>query len=70
MDGTKSVTDTTDLLIESGRQASCLDRSLFVRINGPNRKENPGGSKIYTERESLIPKEQGFLSNVNQLRVS
>ena len=47
-----------------------MGRSPFERIDGPNRKENPGGSKIYTERESLIPKEQGFLSNVNQLRVS
>ena len=41
-----------------------------MKCNGPNRNENPGGSRIYIELESLIPKGQGFLSNVNQLRVS
>ncbi|MBI2499246.1 hypothetical protein HYV88_03310 [Candidatus Woesearchaeota archaeon] len=49
MDGAKSVTDTIDFLNECGRQAFCLGRSFFVRLNGPNRKENPGSSRIYTE---------------------
>ena len=70
MDGAKSITDTTDILTDSGRQALFVGRSLFVRTDGPQRNENPGNSKIYTEWESLIPKGQGFLSNVNQLRVS
>ena len=70
MDGAKSVTDTTDIRKDSGRQAFFLDRSFSVRIGGPKRNENPGNSRIYTEWEPLIPKGQGFLSNVNQLRVS
>ncbi len=70
MDGAKLVTDTTDICKDSGRQAFYVGRSFFVKENGPHKKENPGNSRIYTGRESLIPKGQGFLSNVNQLRVS
>ena len=49
MDGAKLVTDTIDFINECGRQASCKDRSFFVRRDGPYRNENPGGSRIYTE---------------------
>ncbi len=47
-----------------------MGKNLFVKEGEPYRKENPGRSRIYTEWDSLIPQEQGFLSNVVQLRVS
>ena len=34
------------------------------------RNENPGGSRILAVGESLSPKGQGFLGNVDQPRVS
>ena len=41
-----------------------------MKDGGPGRNENPGGSRIRAELESLSPKGQGFLDNVNQSRVS
>ena len=65
MDGAKSFTDTTGSSNGSGRQAFCLSRNFFERISGSSRNENPGSSRIDTELESLVPKGQGFLSNID-----
>ncbi len=46
MDGAKVVTDTSDILTNSGRQARWLDRSLLERVGGPDSDEHPGGSRI------------------------
>ena len=46
MDGTKSVTDTIGVLIDSGRQVSRLSRSQYVSAGGSSGNKNPGGSKI------------------------
>ena len=46
MDGTKSVTDTIGVFIDSSRQVSCLSRSQLVSVDGSNRNKTPGGSKI------------------------
>ena len=43
---------------------------MLERVCEPHRNENPGSSKILAELESLSPKGQGFLDNVNQSRVS
>ena len=45
MDGAKLVADTVDLSNECGRQASWLGRSMFEKMCGPTRIENPGGSR-------------------------
>ena len=68
MDGTKLVADTLDLCKEGGRLAFWLGRSMSERICGPIRKENPGGSRSRAVLESLPPKGQGFLDNVDQSR--
>jgi len=65
MDGAKSVTDTTDLCKECGRQAFCLGESIFERRCEPCRNENPGGSRIIALLESVPLKGQGFLDNTN-----
>jgi hypothetical protein len=44
MDGTKSITDTSDSE-KSGRQAFCSGRSVPERGHGPSRNENPGDSR-------------------------
>ena len=54
----------------SGRLAHCGGRSYYENNGGPCSDENPGISKILVERDSLPPKGQGFLGNVNQPRVS
>lgn len=48
MDGTKLFTDVLDLhfFSVSGREASCVDRSIFVRMCGPLRNEDPVGSSM------------------------
>ena len=51
-------------------KAFCEGRSIFERVYGPYRNENPGGSKIIVECESPPLKGQGFLDNENQSRVS
>ena len=43
---------------------------MSEKICGSAGNENPGGSRIVTELESLPPKGQGFLGNANQPRVS
>jgi len=43
---------------------------MFERICRSVGNENPGGSRIVTELESLPPEGQGFLGNANQPRVS
>ena len=45
MDGAKSVTDTSDIRKDCGRQASCLSKTFFVRGKESSRNENPGGSR-------------------------
>ena len=45
MDGAKTVTDTIDNRKVCGRQALCLGRTIFAKEWGPNRDENPGGSR-------------------------
>ena len=47
-----------------------MGRSLFVRIDGPHRNENPGESRKKAQSKSESLKGQGFPSNVNQLGVS
>ena len=44
MDGAKLVTDTIDYN-NNDRQASCEGRTLFLRIMGPRKNENPGSSR-------------------------
>ena len=70
MDGAKAITDTTDQSKTRGRQAFCEGKNISEKRYEPRRNENPGSSKILAERESLSPKGQGFLDNVDQSRVS
>jgi len=46
MDGAKLVTDTIEFCKKFGRQAFCLDRSVSAKMHGPDRNEDPGGSRI------------------------
>lgn len=49
MYGSKFTTDTTDFFyanIKNGRKAYVLSRSIFVKIYGSLRSENPGVSSI------------------------
>jgi hypothetical protein len=68
MDGAKLIADTVDRRKACGRQAFWSGRSMFEKICGPIRIENPGGSRSRAVRESLPPKGQGFLDNVDQSR--
>ena len=43
---------------------------MSEKVCEPSRNENPGGSRIGAELESLSLKGQGFLDNANQSRVS
>ena len=70
MHGAKLATDTLDDRKICGRQAFCSGRSMSARIYGPTRIEDPGGSRILAELESLSPEGQGFLGNANQPRVN
>ncbi|KHO53586.1 MAG: hypothetical protein QT09_C0012G0084 [archaeon GW2011_AR18] len=54
----------------NGRQVFCIGRSFHVSGDGLYGNNNPGSSRIETECDSLIPKGQGFLGHVSQLRVS
>ena len=72
MEETKPATDTPDYSVEqnSGREASCADRSLGVSSSRPRRIENPAESSSIAGRESQSPKGCGFASNGYQLAVS
>lgn len=61
MDGAKPAAETTALLCKEqwGKQASCLDRSLAVKPDGPGRNENPGNSKRVLLENSKCRKGQG-----------
>jgi hypothetical protein len=49
----------------SGRQASVLRRSVFVRMHGAGRNADLGASKIRLRRERAAPQEQGFLGTID-----
>ena len=51
MEGTKLATDTLDCE-SSGREASCVGRSLCVSRGGPRRNEDPAESNSEVRRES------------------
>jgi hypothetical protein len=70
MDGAKYTTDTPDQRKLCGKLVYRLGRSMSERICGPYGNKNPGGSKIEVRLESASPKGQGFLNNVDRLRVS
>ena len=69
MEDIKPVTDTLDFE-RSGRKASWMSRSFFVRSNGSFRNENPDRSSSAAELEPQPSKGLGFASNVDQLAVS
>jgi hypothetical protein len=70
MDGAKHTTDTADDCKVCDRLVYCLERSMSGRMCGPGSNKNPGNSRNRARLESASPEGQGFLNNVNQLRVS
>ena len=69
MEDTKSVTETLDF-VRSGRKASLMGRSRFVKTYGPLMNENPGTSSSIAGCDPQPSKGQGFASNVDHLAVS
>ena len=72
MDGAKVPAETSGPCLngKGGRGVSREGRSPCLSKGGPRERKNPGDSSSKVQREPAPPEGLGFLTNVDQVRVS